>query len=33
MRAANYRVDRDVDKETPAAAARWLAEQLEARTR
>ena len=25
MREANYRVDRDADKESPAAAARWLA--------
>jgi len=28
MRQANYRVDRDADKETPAVAARWLADQL-----
>jgi osmoprotectant transport system permease protein len=27
MRAANLMVDRDQDKMTPAAAARWLAEQ------
>ena len=31
MREANYRVDRDVDKETPAAAAGWLAEAVAAR--
>ena len=24
MREANYRVDRDVDKTTPTAAAEWL---------
>jgi osmoprotectant transport system permease protein len=30
MQEANQRVDRDVDKETPAAAARWLAEQIAA---
>jgi osmoprotectant transport system permease protein len=29
MREANYRVDRDAGKETPAAAARWLAEQID----
>ncbi len=28
MRAASLRVDRDADKESPAAAARWLAEQI-----
>ncbi|MES2754200.1 MAG: glycine betaine ABC transporter substrate-binding protein, partial [Pseudomonadota bacterium] len=27
MRAANYRVDRDADKQSPAAAATWLAAQ------
>jgi osmoprotectant transport system permease protein len=27
MREANYRVDRDAQKETPDAAARWLAER------
>ena len=27
MREANYRVDRDTDKESPLAAARWLAER------
>jgi osmoprotectant transport system permease protein len=31
MQAANYRVDRDVDKETPAAAAQWLARAAAAR--
>jgi osmoprotectant transport system permease protein len=31
MREANYRVDRDVDKQSSAAAARWLEEQLNAR--
>lgn len=30
MQEANYRVDRDVDKETPAAAARWLAGRIAA---
>ena len=29
MRAANYRVDRDTDKTTPAAAARWLNNALQ----
>lgn len=33
MQEANYRVDRDVDKETPAAAARWLMERIEASAR
>ncbi len=28
MREANYRVDRDVDKQSPEAAARWLAARL-----
>jgi osmoprotectant transport system permease protein len=28
MRAANYRVDRDADKQTPEAAARWLAAKV-----
>ncbi len=28
MREANYRVDRAVDKETPAAAAEWLAGRI-----
>ena len=28
MREANYRVDRDTDKESPEAAARWLAERI-----
>ncbi|HET7132061.1 MAG TPA: glycine betaine ABC transporter substrate-binding protein, partial [Gammaproteobacteria bacterium] len=28
MREANYRVDRDDDKQSAAAAARWLEEQL-----
>jgi osmoprotectant transport system permease protein len=27
MREANMMVDRDTDKQSPAAAARWLAEQ------
>jgi len=31
MQEANHRVDRDRDKETPAAAARWLAREIEAR--
>ncbi|USI73385.1 ABC transporter permease/substrate-binding protein [Sphingomonas morindae] len=31
MRAANYQVDRDRDKQSPAAAARWLAGRLETR--
>lgn len=29
MREANYRVDRNVGKDTPAAAARWLAENID----
>jgi osmoprotectant transport system permease protein len=29
MREANYRVDRDIDKDSPEAAARWLASQLQ----
>jgi osmoprotectant transport system permease protein len=33
MQEANYRVDRDVDKETPAAAAQWLARATAARER
>ena len=28
MRAANYRVDRDTDKQTPEAAATWLANRI-----
>ncbi len=28
MRAANYRVDRDTDKDSPEAAARWLEKKL-----
>ncbi|VVT04682.1 ABC transporter permease [Sphingomonas sp. EC-HK361] len=28
MRAANYQVDRDADKQTPEAAARWLAGKI-----
>ena len=28
MREANYRVDRDADKQSPAVAARWLAGQI-----
>ena len=28
MREANYRVDRDADKQTPKAAARWLAARI-----
>jgi len=28
MRAANYQVDRDADKQTPEAAARWLAAKV-----
>lgn len=28
MRAANYRVDRDTDKESPESAARWLAMRI-----
>jgi osmoprotectant transport system permease protein len=31
MREANYRVDREQDKETPAAAARWLENQFSER--
>jgi hypothetical protein len=31
MQEANHRVDRDRDKETPAAAARWLAGEIAAR--
>lgn len=31
MRAANYSVDRDADKATPEAAARWLDRQITAR--
>lgn len=31
MREANYRVDRNVGKDTPAAAARWLAERIDER--
>ncbi|MFZ4108938.1 MAG: ABC transporter permease/substrate-binding protein [Polymorphobacter sp.] len=31
MRAANWQVDRDTDKQTPAQAARWLAANLRAR--
>jgi osmoprotectant transport system permease protein len=31
MQEANYRVDRDADKETPAAAAQWLARAIDAR--
>ena len=31
MQEANYRVDRDRDKETPAAAARWLEAQIASR--
>lgn len=31
MQEANYRVDRDTDKETPAAVARWLASEIEVR--
>ena len=30
IREANYRVDRESDKQSPAAAARWLEEQLQA---
>ena len=30
MREANWQVDRDADKQTPAQAARWLAVQIEA---
>jgi osmoprotectant transport system permease protein len=30
MRAANWQVDRDTDKQTPAQAARWLAANLHA---
>jgi osmoprotectant transport system permease protein len=32
MQRANYRVDRDSGKETPAAAARWLASELAAQS-
>ncbi len=32
MQEANYRVDRDADKETPAAAARWLASRIAAQS-
>lgn len=32
MQEANYRVDRDGDKETPAAAARWLASEIAERS-
>jgi osmoprotectant transport system permease protein len=28
MRTANYQVDRDTDKQTPEAAARWLAAKI-----
>jgi osmoprotectant transport system permease protein len=28
MRAANYQVDRDTDKQTPEAAAKWLAAKI-----
>jgi osmoprotectant transport system permease protein len=28
MREASLRVDRDTDKESPAAAARWLEERI-----
>lgn len=31
MQEANYRVDRDAGKETPAAAAQWLARAIDAR--
>ena len=31
MQEANYRVDRERDKETPAATARWLETQIAAR--
>jgi osmoprotectant transport system permease protein len=31
MRQANYMVDRDADKATPAAAAHWLADRMERR--
>ncbi|HET7925581.1 MAG TPA: glycine betaine ABC transporter substrate-binding protein, partial [Rhodanobacteraceae bacterium] len=31
MQEANYRVDRERDKETPAAAARWLETEIAAR--
>jgi osmoprotectant transport system permease protein len=30
MQEANYRVDREIDKETPAASARWLARAIAA---
>jgi osmoprotectant transport system permease protein len=29
MRAANYRLDRDTDKQSPEAAARWLASRID----
>jgi len=32
MRAANYSVDRDLDKQTPEAAARWLESMLRHRS-
>jgi hypothetical protein len=31
MRAANWQVDRDTDKQTPAQAAAWLERQISAR--
>jgi len=31
MQEANYRVDRERDKETPAATARWLENEITAR--
>jgi hypothetical protein len=31
MQQANFRVDRSSDKQTPAAAARWLEEEIAAR--
>ena len=31
MQEANYRVDRERDKETPAATARWLESEIAAR--
>jgi hypothetical protein len=31
MQEANERVDREVDKESPVAAARWLAAEIAAR--
>ncbi len=33
MQQANYRVDREIDKETPAASARWLAGEIAASAR